>query len=173
MGKYLRTTIGWICAGLLLAAVGFGCSKRTAASQGDTAAPAAKGSAPAAAGAAPSGGTEYCDFKGGPDNAPVKVVAYYPGRHEDTLAAVKALLQAFPQQVSVEIVDWRTPAGLKRRDASGLTCAAVTINGRNAFDLEMGGKTSKVLFVRAIDGEWTAEDLTAAVKQELAKVGAR
>jgi hypothetical protein len=113
--------------------------------------------------------TEYCDYKGGPETAAVKVVAYYPGRHEDTLAAVKRLLETFPKDVSVEIVDWRRPDGLKRRDESGLTCAGVTINSRNAFDLEMDGKTAKVLFVRGIDGEWTEPDLVAAVKQELTK----
>lgn len=83
------------------------------------------------------------------------------------------LLQAFPQDASVEVVDWRRPEGLKRRDAGGLTCAGVTINGKNAFDLEMDGKKAKVLFVRGIDGEWTEADLTAAVKQELAKAGVK
>jgi len=113
---------------------------------------------------------DYCDYKGGPDGAAVKIVAFYPGRHEDTLAAVKRLLETFPKDVSVEIVDWRRPEGLKRRDEGGLTCAGITINGRNAFDLEVDGKTAKVLFVRGIDGEWTEADLVAAVKQEVTKV---
>lgn len=164
MTEHLKAAIRWSCVGAMLMLLGAGCPKREAA------APPTKAMPPVATQAG-SAGTEFCDFKGGPDNAAVKVVAYYPGRHEDTIAAVKRLLEAFPQEVSVEVVDWRRPEGLKRRDASGLTCAGVTLNGKNAFDLEMQGKTAKVLFVRGIDGEWTAEDLTAAVKQELAKVG--
>lgn len=169
MSEYLKTTLRWSCVGLALTLLAAGCPKRQAdAPAANQAAEPAQPGRPAAVPGAP-GSSEFCDFKGGPDDAVVKVVAYYPGRHEDTLAAVKHLLEAFPQQVSVEIVDWRRPAGLKRRDGSGLTCAGVTINGKNAFDLEMQGKTAKVLFVRAIDGEWTAEDLTAAVQQEIAK----
>jgi len=115
-----------------------------------------------------TGTTNLCNFKGGPATAKVKVEAYYPGRHEDTLAAVKDLLTEFPDKVQIEIVDWRTEEGLKRRDATGLTCAGVMINGRNAFELEVDGTKSKVLFVRGIDGEWTKADLQAAVRQELA-----
>jgi len=118
--------------------------------------------------AAQSGGTQYCDFKGGPEDAKVRVVAFYPGRHEDTLAAVKSLLETFPDKVQVEFVDWRREEGLKRRDATGLTCAGVMINDKNAFDLVVGGEKTKVLFVRGIDGEWTKADLEAAVRQCLA-----
>jgi hypothetical protein len=169
MIKPLKTTICWSCLGAMLALLGPGCSKREAAPPPAKPAPAA--AAAASQPAAPT--TDTCDFKGGPDNAKVKVVAFYPGRHEDTIAAVKRLLETFPQEASVEVVDWRQPAGLKRRDASGMTCAGVTINGKNAFDLEIQGKKAKVLFVRAIDGEWTEEDLNAAVKQELAKAGTK
>lgn len=122
------------------------------------------------AGAAQPGAAPSCDFTGGPAAAKVKVEAYYPGRHEDTLAAVKSLLTTFPDKVRVEIIDWRTPAGLKRRDATGLVCAGVMINGKNAFDLVTDGKPNKVLFVRCMDGEWTKADLEGAVRQELEKV---
>jgi len=116
-----------------------------------------------------AGGMQLCNFIGGPEDAPVKVEAYYPGRHEDTLAAVKSLLKTFPGKVRVEIVDWRTEEGMRRRDACGLTCAGVMINGKNAFELEVNGQKRKVLFVRGINGEWTKEDLEAAVRQELEK----
>ena len=141
-----------LCAGLF-----FGCSGRD------------ESTTPEAANAGPQGTAqmELCDFQGGPEDAKVSVVAFYPGRHEDTLAAVKALLTEFPESVRVEIVDWRTAEGAKRRDDAGLTCAGVIINGKNAFDIDVEGKTNKVLFVRGIDGEWTRDDLFAAVRQEL------
>ena len=116
---------------------------------------------------------QYCDYKAGPEDAKVKVEAYYPGRHEDTLSAVKALVDDFPGQVRVEIVDWRREEGLKRRDATGLVCAGVLINDKNAFDLDVDGKTAKVLFVRGIEGEWMKADLEAAVRQEIMKAMAK
>ena len=115
------------------------------------------------------GEMEMADFKGGPDNAKVKVVAYYPGRHEEALGAIKGLLEEFPGKVQVEVVDWRRPVGLERREKAGLTCAGVTINGE--FTLEVKGEKGpeKVMFVRDMGGEWTKANLVAAVKQELAE----
>lgn len=136
-----------------------GCSKR----EQD------QGSVPGTPGIPAVASVQYCDYKAGPENAKVKVEAYYPGRHEDTLAAVKGLVDGFPGQVQIEIVDWRREQGLKRRDVAGLVCAGVMINGNNAFDLDVDGATFKVLFVRGIDGEWTKADLEAAVRQEIAK----
>ncbi|OGV73278.1 MAG: hypothetical protein A3K19_14445 [Lentisphaerae bacterium RIFOXYB12_FULL_65_16] len=145
-----------------------GCGKGGDRQTTDTAPPAAKPEAAASGGGAScSPGGASCDFAGGPEDAKVKVEAFYPGRHEDTLAAVKDLLTEFPGQVRVEIVDWRTEQGLARRDATGLVCAGVVINGKNTFDLEVDGKPVKVLFVRGIDGEWTKTDLVAAVRKTL------
>lgn len=167
MAERTRT---WAWAGVCVIvaagiAVSFGCSKPKQ-DQGDVANPPASDGEMASA--ATDGGVQYCDFKGGPPDAKVKVEAFYPGRHEDTLAAVKALLETFPGQVQVEIVDWRREEGLKRRDGTGLVCAGVVINDKNAFDLEIDGKPSKVLFVRGLGGEWTNADLEAAVRKELA-----
>jgi hypothetical protein len=136
-----------------------------------------KGGPPQAAGAGPAPGAppgvpvgkmDLCDFKAGPESAPVRVVAFYPGRHEDTLAAVKGLLQKFPDQVSVQIVDWRTQEGAAARDQAGLSCAGITINGKNAVELTIDGKTEKVMFIRGIDGDWTGAQLLAAVEAEIA-----
>jgi hypothetical protein len=131
-----------------------------------------KGGPPTAKAALPTHGsagtTALCNFKGGPENAPVKVVAFYPGRHEETLAAVKSLLQKFPEQVSVQIVDWSTKEGIEIRDQAGLSCAGITINGKNAMDLTIDGKSEKVMFVRGMDGDWTEPQLLAAVQAEIA-----
>ncbi|MDX9978860.1 MAG: hypothetical protein RBU25_02320 [Lentisphaeria bacterium] len=158
-GKH-ASRIVFSCTVALALLVGWGCSRND--EKPEQAATPASQSAPE--------GMQYCDFKGGPEDAPVKVEAFYPGRHEDTLEAVKGLLQAFPGQVAVEIVDWRHAEGLGRRDATGLTCAGVMINGKNLFELEIDGKTTKVMFIRGLDGEWTAAELHAAVKQQLEAV---
>lgn len=153
-GPQLTVCLAAVLAGCLLS----GCPKQTQQTQQQK----------APAGMPAGQQTQYCDFKAGPDDAKVKVTAFYPGRHEDTLAAVKSLVDAFPGKVQIEVVDWRRPEGLKRRDETGLVCAGVVINDKNAFDLEINGQKSKVLFVRGMDGEWTKADLEAAVKQELA-----
>jgi hypothetical protein len=152
-----RTTWFGILSVLVVAlALGWGCSKRPAEA---TQQPHSEETA---------GDAKSCDFKGGPTDALVKVVAYYPGRHEDTLALVKGLPEKFPGEVSVEIVDWRFPDGLTRRNNDGFSCGTIAINGKNAFDLEENGKKWQVLFVRGVDGEWTEDDLMAAVRQSIA-----
>lgn len=158
----------WMAGAVLIAAAlviaGCGKSKSTAGSDTDGARLVGP---PSAVG----GAMQLCNFKDGPADAPVKVQAFYPGRHPDTLAAVKALVKKYPGKVQIEIIDWRTEDGMKRRDAAGLSCAGVVINGKNAFELEVNGNKSKVLFVRGMDGEWTEADLEAAVKQTLASAG--
>ena len=132
--------------------------------------------APKAAGVHAGDGTgqmQFCDAKEGPADAAVKVVAYYPGRHEDTLAAVRRLLEVAPGKVSIEIVDWRHKEGMARRDQAGLTCAGITVNGRNAFDLTVDGRTEKVMFIRGLDGDWTEAQLQAVVKAEVEAAAAR
>ena len=151
----------WFCGLVLIGVLAMaGCSKQSGSTPQTASAPP-----PPECGPAP--GTDYCDFKDGSDDAKVKVDAYYPGRHEDTLAAVKDLTTLFPGKVQIEIIDWRREEGMKRRAEAGLTCAGVMINGKNAFDLQVDGKPVKVLFARGIDGEWTKQDLVAAVKQAI------
>ena len=153
---------GMLSAVLLLAAGLGGCGKGRKGTA-DVAPPEAA----ASAAVAETGQMVLCDYKGGPEDAPVKVVAFYPGRHEDTLAAVKALMQKFPERVSVEVVDWRSKEGAARRDQAGLSCAGITINGKNAFDIQLEGKSEKVMFIRGMNGDWTEAQLLAAVESEL------
>ena len=92
-----------------------------------------------------------------------------PDEDDATLGAeLRAVLETFPEKVQVEIVDWRRKEGLERRNATGLVCAGVMINDKNAFEVEVDGKADKVLFVRGLGGEWTKADLEAAVRKELA-----
>ena len=153
----LRTTGAWILAcGLALVATGCGKKPAEQAANVDTAPPAAAES--------------YCDFVGGPEDAIVKVVGYYPGEHEETIAVLKELLTSFPGKVRVQIVDWRHEEGRKLRNEANLSCAGVTINGNNVMEIQHGEKTDSVAFTRGLSkGDWTAEDLKAAVEQELAK----
>jgi len=117
-------------------------------------------------------GKEYCDFTGGAADAPVKVKAYYPGGHVETLAAIKALLKQYPGKVHVQIIDFRPEEGRALRKTAGLTCAGVTINDDFIIEIDRDGKKESVSFTKGLSkGEWAVEDLKAAVDQELAKAG--
>lgn len=157
----IRTTSAWILAlGLGLAVAGCGKREQTT----DVAPPQNATTDP----------VQYCDFVGGPENAPVQVVGYYPGEHAETIAALKDLLTSYPDKVRVQIVDWRREEGRKLRDAAGLSCAGVTINGNNVLKIDHDGKVDSVAFTRGLTkGDWTVEDLKAAVDQELGKASAR
>ncbi|MBT7166346.1 MAG: hypothetical protein HN904_26425 [Victivallales bacterium] len=127
---------------------------------------------PAEMAANAGGGVEYCDFAAGPEAAPIKVVAYYPGGHEETLATVKALLKQYPDKVHVRVVDWRHEEGRALKKAAGLSCAGVTINGNHIIEIARDGKKESISFTKGLSkGEWAVEDLKAAVDQELAKAG--
>jgi hypothetical protein len=167
--KRMQTALGILTVALVGAVALNGCGKGgPPAPKGEGAGPAHTAIGAAGGAGAPVGKMDLCDFKAGPENAPVKVVAFYPGRHEDTLAAVKALLQKYPDKVSVQIVDWRTQEGVATRDKAGLSCAGITINGKNAMDLTIDGKTEKVMFIRGMNGDWTEPQLLAAVEAEIA-----
>jgi len=51
--------------------------------------------------------------------------------------------------------------------------AGITVNGRNAFDLTVDGRTEKVMFIRGMDGDWTEAQLQAVVKAEVEAAVAR
>lgn len=111
------------------------------------------------------------DWKGGPEDAKVVVIAYYPGNKNgiESTIPVKKLVKEFPGKVRVEIVDWRFPEGLKRKREAGLTCAGILINGSDTKTIIENGEKREVWFARRIGGEWTEKDLILAVQQEVEK----
>jgi hypothetical protein len=102
----------------------------------------------------------------------VHVEAYYPDTegHADIKNLVLSLNQKFPGKVKAEFIDFTSDEGFKRWQEAGLGCGAILINGRQTVTLSgPGGTKRQVTFARAMGGEWEADDLLAAVRQEVEK----
>jgi len=141
----------------VVAAVGAGCGKR-----GETASAKA-----APAEDQPAGGIERV----GSPNAPVQIRAYYPLNSDHKFIAdyLKTLPDKYGGKVSVEIFDMQTNAGRKAWQETGLSCAALFVNGSSRYQVERDGKTQTVDFIKRMGIYWTEEDLEAVIHNILAK----
>lgn len=124
-------------------------------------------------GTAPAAGTAGANsgVVGAPD-APIKVVAYYPGNEEHAFIrkGILALPAKHGKQVSAEFVDFTDEAvGYPRAQKDGMNCGGILINGEQTFLYDKGGKPYEVSFKMREGGEWTWADLDAVLKQQLKK----
>jgi hypothetical protein len=101
----------------------------------------------------------------------VHVEAFYPGDEDHT--DIEQLVLGFPKQypgvVSAEFIDFRQGEGFDRWRAAGLNCGAVLVNGKQTVVTKDRGGEREVTFTHALGGEWTADDLRAAVAQAVAE----
>lgn len=104
---------------------------------------------------------------GGNQDAPVKVVAFYPLNEGHKFIADYLLKFAAqnPNQVHVQVYDMQTPDGMKKWQKSGLTCAGVLVNGKTKHEIKRGDKTETVDLVKRMGVAWQEEDFEALVKQ--------
>jgi len=124
---------------------------------------------------APSGGgaqeevSEAAAIKLGPSDAPVKLVAFYPlnESHQFIVDYLKEFAEARPEQVSLEVIDFRTPEGQKRWMGTGLGCAGVLVNGSTQHEIERDGETETVNFIKRMGVFWTSEDFETVVNKLL------
>jgi ABC-type glycerol-3-phosphate transport system substrate-binding protein len=102
---------------------------------------------------------------------PVQVVAYYPFNEDHQFIAdyLEEFAAAHPEEVELELVDFRTPEGRERWMTTGLSCAGVFIDGETSHEITRDGKTETVNFIKRMDVFWTAEDFEAVVYQLLGK----
>lgn len=130
--------------------------------------------------AGPSGGVvgeipdEAALVKMGPEDAVVKLVAFYPNDegHKFIVDYLKEFAEAHPDSVSLAAVDFRTPAGYEVWQPTGLGCAGVLVNGTAEWEIETDGKTEKVSFTKRMGVLWTQEDFEQVVNKLLAEAGA-
>jgi len=107
----------------------------------------------------------------GPSNAKVKVLAFFPidEPHKKVMDLVKEMADKHPGKVYARYVDYRTPEGAQLFQQSNTTVACITINGQSSADLPSQYGPRTVDFVKEIGRYWTADDLRAAVAQEVRK----
>ena len=88
------------------------------------------------------------------------------GCQGEVIELLESFIKTYPNKVKIEYIDFGTKKGLEQTLKNNLHCMAILINGRQTFIL--GNKT--VTFSHPIGGQWTAEDLKMAVKQEIVKM---
>ena len=133
-----------------------------------------------AAPAEPSGGVvgeipdEAAFVKMGPEDAVVKLVAFYPNNedHKFIVDYLKEFAEAHADSVSLVVVDFSTKAGGEVWLPTGLGCAGVLVNGTAQWEIETDGKTEKVSFTKRMGVLWTEEDFEKVVNKLLEEAGA-
>ena len=111
--------------------------------------------------------------------AKVVIRAFYPKTsspndpHQASIDLIRSLERKYPGKVKVYTYESSNPSGNPQDFAewknSGLNCAGILINGKDIYDVTLGGKTYSVSFHKAVGAEWKPEELEAAVKQEIEK----
>jgi len=108
----------------------------------------------------------------GPEEAKVRVVAFYPidEPHQGLIDLLKGLAtEEYPGKLYARCVDYRTPEGRALFSRAELQVAAILINGENSIDLKTATGVRTVDFVKDMGRYWTADDLREAVAQAIAE----
>jgi len=106
----------------------------------------------------------------GPEDAKVKIVGLVPivnPCHAATVAALKEVYEAHPDDIHLTLIDFMGPDSSEWKQKLGVTCATVEINGKYTFNLE--GRT--VTFQQNEGRMYQPTDLKTVVEGELAKTG--
>lgn len=125
-------------------------------------APAPEGSAGEEAAAPEESGTEPEEWKKvwGPDEAKVKVEAFYPFNedHQWVQDYAKEIVEKYPETVQVTVYDFYSEEGGKLWEERGLSCGAWLINGKIAES-----PTGIQMLRSETAGGWKKEELFEAV----------
>ena len=105
----------------------------------------------------------------GAEDAKIQIEAYFPinESHEAVMALLEDLTEEYPGKVHVKYVDYRTQEGARllaqrERSASGLL-----INGKDRLTIQAEPIPYDVDFLLDMGRYWVADDLRAAVAQEV------
>jgi len=106
----------------------------------------------------------------GPENARVKIIAVVPIAnpcHKATVAALRDVAKAHPEEVHLSLIDFHGPEAGKWMDELGFHCATIYVNGEHTFQLD--GR--QVVFEQKEGLKYKPEDLKPVVEAALAKPG--
>jgi len=104
----------------------------------------------------------------GPENAKVKIIAVVPIAipcHKETIAALRDITKAYPEEVHLTLVDFHGPDAGKWMEELDFHCATIFINSEYKFDLD--GR--EVIFEQKEGMKYKPEHLKPVVEAELAK----
>jgi hypothetical protein len=106
--------------------------------------------------------------------APLKITAYInvtSGCQRPTEAFLAKLAKTYGDKVSLEVVNFGTPEGMKRWRGDGMKCMGIRLDGQDVSEIMFRGVKLKVAFMKPEGFFWTHEELAAAVRQKLDGVG--
>lgn len=108
----------------------------------------------------------------GPSDAKVRVVAFYPmdEEHQRLMDLLQELAHKYPGKVYVKYVDYRTPEGMAAFQRAEQSIDGLLINSKGTVKMPSDPETHEVTFVQEMGRYWTADDLRAAVRQEVEKL---
>ena len=109
----------------------------------------------------------------GSPQAKVKLKAFVQSTnscHKPMVDLLRKVVQAFPNHLYLEFVDTATDAGSKASQKANINCAAaLMINGKCEFEVEIKGKKQKVAFNHGPIDMMPPEFLAACLTQQLRK----
>jgi hypothetical protein len=113
-------------------------------------------------------------IEAGPADAKVRVVGFFAldSHHKPVIDTMKGLATQYPGKVYVKCVDPQTPEGQQLMASTKSAGIGVMINGESTVVLK-GREATPLNFGGEMGRYWTAEDLKAAVAQEVAKAPAK
>ena len=146
-----------------------GCGGEQTAAPGTPAAPAEPGGG--ALGEIPD---DMPFVKMGPEDAVVKLVAFYPEDegHKFIVDYLKEFAEAHPDSVSLVVINHFKRENFDVWQRTGLGCAGVLVNGKTEWEVETDGATEQVSFTKRMGVLWTEEDFEQVVNKLLEEAGA-
>jgi hypothetical protein len=106
----------------------------------------------------------------GPQDAKVRIVAFYPidDEHKALMDLLKSLAKQYPGKVYVKYTDPRTMEGQQAFEAARMTVVGLMVNTKKELTINAKPTPYTVDFSQEMGRYWTSDDLKAAVAQEVA-----
>jgi len=110
-------------------------------------------------------------FEAGSPEAKVRLIAFFPmdDYRKPVMDLLKGLAKQYPGKVYVKCTDIRTPEGQQARTRAGGTGSGLLINSQSSVTIQVKPNPYEVDFNQDMGMFWTADDLKAAVAQEVAR----
>jgi hypothetical protein len=110
-------------------------------------------------------------FEVGPKVAKVRIVAFFPmdEARQPVMYLLKSLAKEYDGKVYVKYSDVRTPEGMAAQKRAHVEGSGLLINTQSEVTIDAKPQPYTVSFNQDIGRWWTAEDLKAAVAQEVAR----
>lgn len=110
-------------------------------------------------------------FEAGSKDAKVRIVAFFPidDARKPLIDLLKSLAKQHQGKVYVKYTDTRTPEGIAAQQRAHVQGTGLLINSQSTVEIQAKPQPYTVNFNQDMGRYWTADDLKAAVAQEVAR----